>query len=57
MTVYQSGDIIKNKYRITNILGKGGVAITYQAINLETKSNVAIKVISLQQLNPAFLTN
>ncbi len=47
---YQSGDIINDKYRITDILGKGGVAITYSAIDLGTESNVAIKVISLKQL-------
>ena len=47
---YQSGDIINDQYRITAILGKGGVAITYSAIALETESNVAIKVISLKQL-------
>ncbi len=47
---YQLGDIINDKYRITDILGKGGVAITYSAINLETESSVAIKVISLKQL-------
>ena len=47
---YQSGDIINDQYHITDILGKGGVAITYSAIALETESNVAIKVISLKQL-------
>ena len=47
---YQSGAIINEKYRITEILGKGGVAITYSAIDLEKESNVAIKVISLKQL-------
>ena len=47
---YKSGDIINDKYRITDILGKGGVAITYSAIALETESPVAIKVISLKQL-------
>ncbi|VEP17398.1 Ankyrin repeat protein,protein kinase family protein [Hyella patelloides LEGE 07179] len=51
MNAYQPGDIVKDRYRITNILGKGGVAITYQAINLETNSHVAIKVISLKQLD------
>ena len=48
---YQPGDIINDQYRITDILGKGGVAITYSAIDLETESNVAIKVISLKQLS------
>ena len=45
---YQSGAIINDKYRISDILGKGGVAITYSAIALETESNVTIKVISLK---------
>ena len=44
---YQLGEIVNNKYRITEILGKGGVAVTYSAIDLETESDVAIKVISL----------
>lgn len=47
---YQSGDIINDQYRITDILGKGGVAITYSGIDLQTESPVAIKVISLKQL-------
>ena len=51
MNPYKPADLINNRYRITRVLGKGGVAITYQAINLETESNVAIKVVSLQQLN------
>lgn len=49
--LYQTDDIIKNQYRINGILGKGGVAVTYRAIDLETNSPVAIKVISLKQLN------
>ena len=32
-------------------MGKGGIAVTYGAVNLPTKSNVAIKVIFLKQLN------
>ena len=50
-TVYQPGAIIQDQYQITKVLGKGGVAITYQAINLQTESLVAIKVISLKQLD------
>lgn len=49
--VHQPQEIIRDKYRITGVLGKGGVAITYSAVNLETNSPVAIKVISLKQLN------
>ena len=52
MTIaYQTGDIIKNQYRITGILGKGGIAVTYGAIDSETNSPVAIKVVSLKQLD------
>ena len=46
--LYQSGDIIQDKYRIVSILGEGGTAITYEAVDLTQKS-VAIKVLSLQQ--------
>ena len=48
---YQPGEIIQDRYRITGVLGQGGVAITYSAVNLETESTVAIKVISLKQLD------
>lgn len=49
-TAYQSGDILKNRYRIVRVLGQGGFAITYEAEDIKTKSSVAIKVISLKQL-------
>ncbi|MEO1690587.1 MAG: hypothetical protein AAFR63_03510 [Cyanobacteria bacterium J06631_6] len=32
--VHQPGEIIQGKYRITGILGRGGVAVTYMAIAL-----------------------
>jgi len=65
--IHQPQEIIHEKYCITGVLGKGGVAITYSAVNLETNSSalkdtasrhevsplghIAIKVISLKQLN------
>lgn len=49
--IHQPQEIIRDKYRITGVLGKGGVAITYSAVNHETNFPVAIKVISLRQLN------
>ena len=48
---HQAEDVINNQYCIVDILGKGGVAVTYRAIDLETNSPVAIKVISLKQLS------
>ena len=47
--LYQPGDTIKEKYRIVGILGEGGTAITYEAIDLTQEISVAIKVLSLQQ--------
>ena len=49
--IHQPDEIVWDKYRITGILGRGGVAVTYSAIALETNSLVAIKVVSLRQLN------
>ena len=56
---HQPGEIIQDRYCITGVLGKGGVAITYSAIDLKTDSpalkdiasHIAIKVISLKQLD------
>ncbi|MBE9045074.1 ankyrin repeat domain-containing protein [Pleurocapsales cyanobacterium LEGE 10410] len=48
--IHQPGDIIDGKYRVTGVLGKGGVAVTYRAIALATEDSVAVKVISLKQL-------
>ncbi|VEP15617.1 Protein kinase domain [Hyella patelloides LEGE 07179] len=43
--------IIAAKYKINYLLGQGGIATTYAAENLETKEQVAIKVLSLGNLN------
>ena len=48
---HQLGEIIQDRYCITGILGKGGVAITYSAKDLKTDKAIAIKVISLKQLD------
>lgn len=39
------GDIFEARYRITSILGEGGFAIVYGAVDLESGVNVAIKVL------------
>lgn len=48
--MHQPGDIIKDRYRILNILGQGGIATTYAAEDLNIGQQVAIKILSLRQL-------
>lgn len=50
-TLYQSGDVISDRYRIIASLGEGGMGITYAAEDLTylDKRRVAIKVLSLHQ--------
>lgn len=48
-TLYESGEIIQDKYCIVSILGQGGTAITYEAKDLVNNCPVAIKVLSLHQ--------
>jgi serine/threonine protein kinase len=43
-----SGEIVRNRYQIIDVLGKGGVGITYGAIDLQTQERVAIKAVSLK---------
>lgn len=49
--VYQSGDIIYERYVIFDKLGQGGNAITYAARDLSTEEQVAIKILSLKKLD------
>jgi eukaryotic-like serine/threonine-protein kinase len=44
-----TSEILINKYQIIDILGKGGVGITYRARDTETDSIVAIKALSLKR--------
>jgi serine/threonine protein kinase len=46
-----SGTIIRDRYKLMEVLGKGGVGITYSAIDLHTQDRVAIKAVSLKQLD------
>lgn len=48
--LHQVGEVINQKYRILNILGEGGIGITYLAQNLETNENLALKVLSLRRM-------
>ncbi|MHB0874990.1 MAG: serine/threonine-protein kinase [Anaerolineae bacterium] len=39
------GDVLRERYRLTRTLGRGGMADVYLALDMERRSNVAVKVI------------
>ena len=45
MTDGMTGRILADRYRLTDQIGIGGMAIVYKAINLRTGHNVAVKVL------------
>jgi eukaryotic-like serine/threonine-protein kinase len=49
MTKTSVPEILLNKYQIIDILGQGGVGITYRAKDIETDRIVAIKTLSLKR--------
>ncbi len=48
---HQVGDTIADRFHLTEILGQGGIGITYAAVDEQTQQEVALKVLSLQQLD------
>ena len=48
---HQPGEIIDNRYRILHFLGQGGIGTTYAAEHLESGEKVAIKAVSLRQVD------
>jgi serine/threonine protein kinase len=48
---HQPGDIIAQRYHILNILGQGGIGITYAAEDLKTGERVALKAVSLRRMD------
>jgi len=49
--LHKIGDVIRDRYRILEVLGQGGNGITYAAEDLQQKTKVAIKVLSLRHMN------
>lgn len=39
------GELLANRYKITSVLGKGGLGIVYKALDQETNNTVAIKML------------
>ncbi|GMH36972.1 hypothetical protein BSKO_04845 [Bryopsis sp. KO-2023] len=46
--VHSGGEILKDRYKVVEVLGKGGSGITYKAIDVTVGSEVAIKCLSLR---------
>lgn len=51
ITKHKVGEIIANRYQILEILGQGGSGFTYKAQDQTNQQKVALKVLSLSQLN------
>ncbi|HEY9847914.1 MAG TPA: serine/threonine-protein kinase [Leptolyngbyaceae cyanobacterium] len=49
--LHQPGDILAERYQIFDVLGQGGIGVTYQAVDLQNDRQVAIKKLSLQQIS------
>jgi serine/threonine protein kinase len=45
------GKIIDGRYQLVELLGAGGSGVTYRAIRLSDRSDVAIKILSLRHIN------
>lgn len=48
--LHQAGDVVAERYRIVQILGQGGVGITYEAEDLREHQRVALKALSLHRM-------
>lgn len=49
--IHQTGEIVQSRYRITDILGEGGIGITYCAEDLQTGDRVALKALTFRRMN------
>jgi eukaryotic-like serine/threonine-protein kinase len=49
--LHQPGETIVNRYRIIDILGQGGVGITYKAYDIEQDKHIALKMLSLHRMS------
>ncbi len=48
---FANGRIINNSYRIKSSIGRGGIGRTYLAEEIETKKEVALKVLNINKLD------
>ena len=48
--LHQPGNIIADRYRLIDILGQGGIGITYEAEDIRSGEKVALKALSLRRI-------
>ena len=49
--LHRNGEIVRSRYQIINVLGEGGIGITYGAQDLQTGDRVALKALSFRRIN------
>ena len=49
--LHQYGEIVRSRYQIVNVLGEGGIGITYGAQDLQTGDRVALKALSFRRMH------
>jgi serine/threonine protein kinase len=49
--LHQNGEVVRSRYQIINVLGEGGIGITYSAQDLQTGDRVALKALSFRRMN------
>ena len=48
---HELNTLVIDRYQLKSLLGQGGMGRTYKAIDLQTQQHVAVKIISLKQIN------
>lgn len=51
VVTFEAGTVVAQRYRIVRVLGKGGSAMTYEAVSIADGHHVALKHIALRSLD------